>query len=205
MGSFKNTKGGGLSFTKILSAMTGKRAVAKSQKTVKGELSYSLKSKYALVATGLAAIKEWDLKSCDVSNAAIIKMDVETGDQYSDAVLNDKVVKFTKKVNKGKLNLGAKTRIATSSFVTSVSDSDAIDRRVIRLKDDDEKTEAKAIKTEIKDFKVKYSDYKREDLNRHYDSLAKYSNDEFLERIKPLVADYIATLTEVEEEPTTSA
>jgi len=200
MGSFKNTKGGGLSFTKILSGVTGKRAASKKMKTTASEISYSVKSKYAFGAFLLAAAKEIDLKISDTTDSVIVKADVETGDEFVDAITNDKLFKFVKKTNKGKLNLGSKSRIATSVLVANISDSDAIDRRIARLKDDDNKADAKTIKSTMKQFKIDYSDYKRVDLNRIFISLAKYDNSEFLTRIEPLVVAYADGLKPIVEE-----
>ena len=195
MSSFKNKKGGELSFTKSLAALTAKRASHKKMKTTAQEISYVSKSLYAGVGFLLAAGKEVSLKGADVSNTVIIKADIETGDEYSDQVFGAKFVKFASKVNKGKLNLGSKSRIATSRFVENVSGNDAIDLRIARLKDDDMKDEASLIKSTLKAAKKGFIDFDRKVVNREFIALSKLSNEDFLEQIEAKTADYLDSLT----------
>ena len=195
--AFKNTKGGALSFMNTVKAVTGARATSKATKTVKGEVSYVTKSLYGFVAFLAAAGKEGTPKSCDGMNSIVAKADVETAEEYVAEVIETKLMKFVKKTNKGKLNLGSKHRVATSRTLESISSNDAIEARRLRLLDDDMKTEAKEIKAFIKMAKKSFTDFKRADLNRIFIDLAKYSNSDFVTKFEQPLIDYVDGLTPV--------
>ena len=198
-GAFKNTKGGALSFMSTVKAVTGVRATAKSTRTVKGEASYVAKSTYIGLSFLAAGVKEITLKGCDVSNSVIAKADVETADAFVNEVVETKLIKFVKKTNKGKLNLGSKHRIATSNTMESISSNDAIESRRLRLLNDDLKQEAKEIKLFIKNAKKSYTNFKRVDLNRIFIDLARYSNSDFVTKFEQPLKKYVETLTPKED------
>jgi hypothetical protein len=66
--------------------------------------------------------------------------------------------------------------------------------------DDDMKQEAKDIKIFIKAAKKSYTNFKREDLNRIFIELAKYSNADFVKEFEQPLIDFVDTLTPVTED-----
>jgi len=194
MAKFVNKKGGSLGFGKIISEITGARATSKKHKKTSGEISYIFKSLFGFIAFLLAGLKEMLLKGSDFENAVVVVSDVETGGEYSNAVINHKATKFAKQTVKGKHNLGSKTRIATSRLIENVTDNDAIDRRINRLKDDGYKDEVADIKSMMKAAKKNVPGYSRKSLNRMFINTTKLSNEDFLAQSEDLINDYLESL-----------